>query len=156
MAVPARRLDVPSRGRSAPRWTRRPGRGEGRAAPRRPVAQPRRARRASRLPFLLFSLAVLTAMILLLASAQVLVAQGSFRMAELTQRAEDLEQEYGRLRLRLARLSSPQRIVRAARESGLVLPEQLEILRVDQDGAAPSAPRRAGTLAVGALGGGEG
>jgi cell division protein FtsL len=65
-----------------------------------------------------------------LVSAQALVAQDSFRVAVLSAQAKQLEARYGRLRLEVAELSSPDRIAAAARKAGLVLPEEVEILRL--------------------------
>lgn len=80
----------------------------------------------------MLSLLLVTSMVLLLTGVQVLMAQGAFRLSELTDRAEQLEVERDLLRLRLARLSSPDRVARAGGQVGLVLPEHVEIL--------PSAP----------------
>ncbi len=63
-----------------------------------------------------------------LVSAQVLVTQGSFRLTELTERAERLEVEVDLLRLRSARMASPERVARAARRAGLRLPRRVEVL----------------------------
>lgn len=107
----------------------------GRAKPRlRPVPATRehvRSRTVSgRVPFVLFSLIVVAAMVVLLTIAETLVTQGSIRVAELERQAERLEDGYGRLRLRIAELSSPDRIVRAAERAGLVLPADVEILPI--------------------------
>jgi hypothetical protein len=80
------------------------------------------------MPFALLSVVVVTATILLLTGVQALMAQGAFRLSELTERAERLGVERDLLRLRLARLSSPDRVARAGGQVGLVLPEQVEIL----------------------------
>ena len=71
---------------------------------------------------------VVAGLVLALASAQVLVAQGSFRLSELSQRAERLEVEVDLLRLRSARMASPDRVAAAARKAGLRLPRRVEIL----------------------------
>jgi hypothetical protein len=67
-------------------------------------------------------------LLLMLTSVQALVAQGAFRLSSLASQAEQLELESDFLRLRLARLSSPERLTAAARRSGLVTPERVEIL----------------------------
>jgi cell division protein FtsL len=84
--------------------------------------------RRRRVPFLLFSLLVVAATVIGLVSAQALVAEESFRVTDLTAEAERLEADYGRLRLEVAELSSPERILATARRAGLVLPEEVEIL----------------------------
>jgi cell division protein FtsL len=84
--------------------------------------------RRRRLPFLLLSVVMVASLVLMLTSVQALLAQGAFRLSELGGHAEQLELESDLLRLRLARLSSPERVVAAARRSGLVTPERVEIL----------------------------
>jgi hypothetical protein len=80
------------------------------------------------MPFVLLSVVLVTCMVLLLTGVQVLMAQGSFQLSELSDRAQQLEVERDLLRLRLARLSSPDRVARAGGQVGLVLPEQVEVL----------------------------
>ncbi|HYZ10500.1 MAG TPA: hypothetical protein VE962_01245 [Actinomycetota bacterium] len=100
-----------------------------RAVPPRPRRAPRARRR--RTPFALFALSVVTLLVMLLASAQAIVAQQAFRVAELTRSIERLEEGHGQLRLEVAEKSSPQRLVRAARRFGLVLPDRVELLEID-------------------------
>lgn len=90
-------------------------------------------------------------MVLLLVSAQALVTQGAFRRAELEKKAEELEEEHGRLRLRVAQLSAPERVIRAARKAGLVLPERIEILAVDPADRGGRAADPSSKLAARAL-----
>jgi cell division protein FtsL len=117
MAVPARRVGQLPKPRPALRSVR---------------PQPRPIRRTRRrTPFALFSLAVITVLVVILASAQAMVAQEAFRVADLTRSVETLEEGHGQLRLKVAELSSPQRLVRAARRHGLVLPDRVEILQID-------------------------
>jgi hypothetical protein len=75
--------------------------------------------------------AVVTVLVMILASAQAMVAQEAFRVADLTRSVERLEEGHGQLRLKVAEMTSPQRLVRAARRSGLVLPDRVEILQID-------------------------
>jgi hypothetical protein len=84
--------------------------------------------RAPRVPFALLSMVVVTATVLLLTGVQALMAQGAFRLSDLSERAERLGVERDLLRLRLARLSAPDRVARAGSQVGLVLPEQVEVL----------------------------
>lgn len=103
--------------------------GLGRPRPRprlRAVPRPRARRRG--LPFLLLSAVLVAGLLLMLTSVQALLAQGAFRLSTLGQQAEKLELESDFLRLRVARLSSPERVAAAARRSGLVTPERVEIL----------------------------
>jgi cell division protein FtsB len=91
------------------------------------VAIPRARRR--RLPFVLLSALLVVGLLLMLTSVQALVSQGAFRLSSLASQAEQLELESDFLRLRLARLSSPERLTAAARRSGLVYAtERVEIL----------------------------
>ena len=146
MAVPARRLTKARPSRS-PRLV---------SVPRRRVAT-RHLRRQRRVPFLLFSLVLMAATVVGLVSAQALVAQDSFRIADLSAEAERLEASYGRLRLEVAELSAPDRIVAAARKAGLVLPEEVEILRlpVVSGQLADSAGESGPALALKGVPGGE-
>lgn len=153
MAVPARRLDEPPRRRPhhrpagpAPRGRRPPA--------RRPAPPPRPQRRpARRVPFLLFSLLVVGALVMGLAAGHALVAQSSFRIEELNRQVHELQTEHDTLRLRLAELSSPERIIRSARKQGLILPDRVEILAV-RGRRATTSPRHTGTLAGAVLGAG--
>ncbi|HYH27255.1 MAG TPA: hypothetical protein VEA19_00590 [Actinomycetota bacterium] len=112
------------------------------------------ARRARRIPFAMLSMAVVAAMLLGLVTAQTLVTQNSFRLAELSSRAEELERGFGRLRLRAAELSSPERLQKAAKKAGMVLPERVELVEVPAVRGASRHPAT-GTLALkGVLGGG--
>ncbi len=128
MAVPARQVPATTRRRT-------PGR-PGTRSPVWPVPDPARVRPRRRprrrLPFALFSLVMVGVLVLGLAGAQALVAQGSFRLGELSRRTERLEERAAELRLRAAELASPARIARAAGRLGMVLPdpEDLEELMV--------------------------
>ena len=64
----------------------------------------------------------------MLTSVQALLSQGAYRLSSLGRQAQQLEVESDFLRLKLARLSSPERVAAAARRSGLVTPERVEIL----------------------------
>ena len=110
MAVPARRAEELAR----------------RRRPILRVVPRRRGRR--RMPFLLLAGALVVGLILLLTSAQALVAQGAFRLSELNRRVDRLATDNDRLRLRVARESSPERIADAATRAGLVEPTQVEVL----------------------------
>ena len=149
MAVPARRLTYQG-----------PSPGRGLAVPVSPArkAAPRPVRHRRRVPFLLFSLVMMAATVVGLVSAQAFVAQDSFRIADLSAEAERLEASYGRLRLEVAELSAPDRIVAAARKAGLVLPEEVEILRLPAVTARPQEPAEetGPALALKGVPGGEG
>jgi cell division septal protein FtsQ len=87
-----------------------------------------RTRRRRSLPFLILSALLVAGLVLMLISVQALLAQGAFRVSALGVRAERLELESDLLRLRLARLSSPERLAAAALRNGLVTPERVETL----------------------------
>jgi cell division protein FtsL len=64
-----------------------------------------------------------------LVGVHVLLTQGQFRLARLQSRADDEEARYVRLRLEVAGLESPARIVAAAQERlGMVAPSSLTYL----------------------------
>jgi cell division protein FtsL len=116
VAIPARRAEVLPRPAPPPRHRRS-------AAVRR---LPRR--RGRRIPFVLVAGLVVAAMLIVLASAQAIVAQGAFQLSDLSDRAQQLDAEADRLRLRVARLSTPDRIAAAGRRAGLASPTRVEIL----------------------------
>lgn len=81
----------------------------------------------------------------------VLLVQSEFRLDQLKREAAKEEVRYERLRLDVAQLSAPERIVAAARQRlGMVVPPQVAYLMAPapQDGAAtpddPAAPSLAG------------
>jgi cell division protein FtsL len=114
------------------------GRGRAKRRRRRPnlrvVKPPGRARR---LPFLVASFLLVGALVVGVTTVQALVSQTSFRMQDLSTRTTELQREYGRLRLDVARLSSPERIAREARHLGLTLPGPGDVrtLYVDDPGS---------------------
>jgi cell division protein FtsL len=118
-------LDRPHPG---PRPVRRVHEPAPRAVPR--DRRLRAARRRTR--FLLFAGIVVGGLVVLLVTAQALVAQSAFRADDLQGRITALQREQGRLRLRVAELDSPTRIAREALRQGLVLPEEIELIRVPQ------------------------
>jgi hypothetical protein len=118
VAVPARRARQLPPSRPRPRLAPVPTH---RSAARR-LRKPRRA------AFLLFSLLVVAGLVMALASGQALVAQGSFRLTALSDQVERLEVEVDLLRLRAARMASPNRVAAAARKAGLREPRRVEVL----------------------------
>jgi hypothetical protein len=122
VAVPARR--APELPRPAPK--RRP-----RLAPVPPRGQPsppRLRRRHRRVPFLLFSAAVVAVTLFLLAGAQALVSEDSFRLSALSARARQIRVGNDLLRLEVAELSTPDRIAAAGRRAGLIQAARVEVL----------------------------
>jgi cell division protein FtsL len=80
------------------------------------------------MPFLLLSVVLVAAVVFLLTGAQALVAQDAFRLSALSTRATEIRLENDLLRLRVAELSTPDRIAAAGRRSGLVPAGQVEVL----------------------------
>jgi cell division protein FtsL len=118
---PARRTSRGSRPKSpARRSTRTRSTG---AARRRPPGR--------RVPFLIASAFLVGALVLSVATLQALISQNSFRLRELSRRGAVLQESVGRLNLEVARLSSPGRIARMARRSGLQLPGEVHVLPID-------------------------
>jgi hypothetical protein len=79
---------------------------------------------------MVLSALVAGALVVCLVSAQALVAQSSFRRTDLSNRAGRLAAEYGRLKLEVARLTSPGRLARVAGARGYHLPEEIHVLTV--------------------------
>ena len=119
------------------------------------------ARARRRTPFLLFSGLVVGGLVVALVSAQALVAESSFRTDELSGRIDALRREGGRLKLSVAELRSPKRLHDAAREQGLVLPDEIHLVKVsleegvsDPGSGAGKAPASSTPAEQGALGAG--
>jgi cell division protein FtsB len=121
VAVPARRArELPRPGpKRRPRLAPVPPRGQ-------PITRPRL--RPRRVPFLLFSAAVVAVTLFLLAGAQALVSQDAFRVSALSARAQRIQVENDLLRLEVAELSTPDRIAAAGRRAGLVQAARVEVL----------------------------
>ena len=121
------------RRRPAPATAPRPGPSPARRQPplrvvpdgyRSPKARRRRAR-------LLATLGVTAACAICfgLAAVHVLLAEGQFRLAHLQHQADDAQAQYVRLRLDVAQLESPERVVAEAQERlGMVVPTALTYL----------------------------
>ena len=130
---------------------RRPTGSVPRAASVRPLRRPKQRR----IPFALFAVAVVSVLVLGLTVAQALVAQGSFRIEELTRTTERLERGFAELRLEAAELAAPERIARWAHDSGLVLrdPDDVRVVVV-QPGPARGVDDDPAARPVFATGGG--
>jgi cell division protein FtsL len=88
-------------------------------------------------------------------TVQAILSQTSFRMQQLDTRGIHLRQDYGHLKLEVARLSAPGRIVQEAKHLGLRLPDHVRTLPVDgpsPPGAAPSGGSNPSFALKGVLG----
>ena len=91
---------------------------------RPPQARRRRARLIT-----VSAIAIACVLVFGLAGIHVLLTEGQFRLAHLQTKANDAEAEYVRLRLEVAQLESPQRIVADAQERlGMISPSALTYL----------------------------
>jgi cell division protein FtsL len=78
-----------------------------------------------------------------LVSSHVVLTQGQFRLEQLERKAADEQARFERLRLQVAQLESPERIVAAAQERlGMVPPPGVKYLSPvgPADGSAPARP----------------
>ncbi len=80
-------------------------------------------------PWLLFTLLAIVAFFALIYS-RVALNDAAFRLDEVERRILQEEAEYQQLRLEVARLQSPERIVPLAEQLGLVLPAEVRTLEV--------------------------
>jgi cell division protein FtsL len=111
----------PAAGKAGGRDTgRTAGRGSTRRSRLRVVAPRGRKRR---LPFLVISFVLVGALVFGVVSLQAVISQSAFRMQRLEQRSTQLRQSYGDLKLQVAELSSPERIVHEAQRRGMQLPD---------------------------------
>jgi cell division protein FtsL len=95
------------------------------------------APRGRRLTFLIASFIIVGVLVVGVASLQAVVSQGSFRMQELARHNLELQQDYGRLKLQVAELSSPGRIASEARRLGFHLPQPDDVRSLPVKGSVP-------------------
>ena len=115
------RRPAPSKGRSA----RAPG--------LRPVPRPRprsAPKRRSGLAFWVFSATLIGLLILGLVSLNALLAQNSFRIAELTDRVDRLQEAHDDRVLEAAQLGIASRITQEAEALGMEIPKRTVVLRI--------------------------
>src|SRR6202040_2624963 len=78
-----------------------------------------------------------------LAAVHVLLTEGQFRLQRLQRQSDDAQAQYVRLRLEVAQLESPQRIVAAAQERlGMVPPTALTYLTPTGPVTTPGPPAK--------------
>lgn len=104
------------------------------------VVAPPRARR-HRLPFYILAGTVVGGLLVAVVVMQALVSQTQFRIQQLQQRTQVLQEDYGQLKLRAAELAAPEREAAAARKLGFVLPTQVVSLPV-RGLPVPASPAR--------------
>ena len=107
------------------------------------TAAPRERRR--QFPFLVVSVMIVGLLLFGVVTTNALLAQASFRLQKLSQRADGLVEEYGRLKLEVAELSSPGRVVDEASRLGLRYsdPDKVQVVAVEVSDE-PSKPRGGG------------
>jgi cell division protein FtsB len=129
---------------TAPAPARRP------AAPR-PVAEPRgrhlrvvrpsdRRRRRLSPAAAVLATGALFAVLFLIATAHSLLVQGQVRLDQLDQQLTVEQARYQELRKDVSAMESPERIVAAAQDLGMVAPDDLVYLQPEPDDAPPLQP----------------
>jgi cell division protein FtsL len=93
-----------------------------------------------RVAFATLAFVVVGSLVFGVVTVQAILAQTSFRMRRLESRSVQLRQDYGHLKLEVARLSAPGRIVREAKHLGLRLPDRVRTLSVSGPPAAGVTP----------------
>jgi hypothetical protein len=88
---------------------------------------------------------VFASMVFGLVGVHVLLAQNQLRLDQLNARAATQEVTYERLRLQVAELESPARIVREATDRGMVMPPGVTYLLPPTPGPSPAATAPART-----------
>ncbi|HEX9300162.1 MAG TPA: hypothetical protein VF968_08535 [Actinomycetota bacterium] len=76
---------------------------------------------------------IVTTMVIGIVSLSALAVQASFRSDDLRQQLVSLTQQQQSLREDVAAASAPSRVMRWARNEGMVMPERVVILRVPSD-----------------------
>jgi cell division protein FtsL len=137
VSTPARRLDAPT---TAPSERRVPT-PTPRARPARPRTSPsprpvRRARRGLHPAFWACASVLITAMVVGVVSLSALVVQTGFRIDRTEERIAELADRQEILTKDAAEMASPVRIARWARLRGLVMPDDVVVLRVPAGGGA--------------------
>jgi cell division protein FtsL len=110
------------------------------------VSSPHRARRPSRRPlaFFVFAAVVVGTMVLGLTALNAVLAQTSFRLDDLSSRADKLSAEYRQKELQVAQLTSPGRIAREAGALGMQLPQPdaVQVIHVPGTSVRPGGEPR--------------
>jgi cell division protein FtsL len=140
-AAPAR-LPLPTGTRTAPKTPARKGPTRTPAARPRTSTPPQPRRRARRGPtpaFWVLTAIVVTAMVVGVVSLSVLVVQSSFRADDLRAHIRELADRQQVLTEQVASLSSPARVASWARRDGMVIPDNVVVLRVQDPPAGNGA-----------------
>ncbi len=87
--------------------------------------------------WLLFTLAVVGAFFLVIYS-RIALDRSAFELSDLESRITAEESRYWELRLDLARLQAPDRIMRQAEELGMVYPDEVRRVQASRPGAPPA------------------
>jgi cell division protein FtsL len=89
---------------------------------------------------------VVGALVLGLTALNAVLAQGSFRIDDLSHRVDRLQQTFDRKQLEIARLSAPGRIAREAARLGMALPDpsHVRVIHVSRSRASSNPSERRG------------
>lgn len=136
MSVPARKLETPS---ALPPTRVRPSRTPAARPPRAtPSRLHRRARRGSPFAFWILVAVVAGVLIIGIASLSAMLVQTSFQGDDLRTQLGSLQEQHEVLREQVAAASSPQRIMHWARERGMRMPQDVEILHLPATDGEPA------------------
>jgi cell division protein FtsL len=92
-----------------------------------------------RVPFLIMSFVLTGALLFGVVTLQAILSQTSFRMGRLERQGTELRQNYGQLKLEVARLSAPGRIAHEAKRLGLRLPDPSQVRTLSVQAPTPVA-----------------
>jgi cell division protein FtsL len=131
-------VTAPSRAPARSRAPRRApdGRPALRVVPPNTLSRHGRQRRARRFGALLSGIVVVV--VFGVVAAHVMLTQRQFRLEALERKAAAEEARYERLRLQVAELESPERVVAAARQLGMVPPATVTYLASSRPSQAPN------------------
>lgn len=135
MSAPARALPA-TEPRPRPKTTSVRSRTAAARPPHPSPPQRQRARRGSPFAYWILVAVIGATMVLGIASLSALFVQASFQIDDLRTDVAALQQQQETLREAVAADSSPQRVMRWARERGMVMPDRVEIVHLPGHGAA--------------------
>jgi cell division protein FtsL len=126
---------APSARSTQPRRAPEPTRPNLRVLPPGTLTAAGRRRRTRR--FAIVMSGIVVAAVFGVVAAHVVLTQRQFRLEKLEQQASAAQQQYERLRLEVAQLESPERVVAAAQQLGMVPPATITYLASSRPQSAP-------------------